>query len=158
MGETRRNTRRYKTRRGTRQSLCGDDEDGEGGGMCFVVVFSIRLYLIIDYTYITLYLLSFSHFISSLVLSIPLSLNPFNSFKDFPRPPLLGYPSSASLMLVPPPPGVGGAGVDDDCVAGVNDWSGRGCGVCRSFAFRLIRYLVMISKRGRRLRLAMMWR
>lgn len=37
--------------------------------MCFVVVFSIRLYLIIDdYTYITLLVfLSFSHFISSLI-------------------------------------------------------------------------------------------
>lgn len=32
--------------------------------MFFVVVFSIRLYLIIDYTYITLYLLSSSHFIT----------------------------------------------------------------------------------------------
>lgn len=96
--------------------------------MCFVVVFSIRLYLIIDYTYITLYLLSSSHFISSLV-SIPLSLNPFNPFKDFPRPPPAGSSSSASLGLGPPPPGVGGASVDDDCVAGVDDWSELGCGV-----------------------------
>lgn len=91
-----------------------------GGGMCFVVVFSIRLYLISSLTiHISLSLLSFFlsfHFITHI-----------NSYhhsiysKDFPRPPPAGSSSSADLMLVPPPSGVGGAGVDDDCVAGVND-------------------------------------
>lgn len=52
---------------------------------------------------------------------ISLLRNPFNSFRDFPRPPLACSPSSADLGLVPPPPGVGGAGGDDNGVAGVND-------------------------------------
>lgn len=95
--------------------------------MCSLLPYSLvrlYIYLIIDYS-----LLACFHSFISLLISIPLSLNPLNPFKDFPRPPPAGSSSSANLMLVPPPPGVGGAGVDDDCVADVNDWSGRGCGV-----------------------------
>lgn len=64
----------------------------------------VRLYLIIDYSLLTY----FHSFISHHSYQYQSSLrNPFNSFKDFPRPPPAGFPSSAGLMLVPRPPGVG---------------------------------------------------
>lgn len=108
-------TRRYRTRRRDETELV---LRGAAGHVFSVAVFSWRFYLIIDYTYI----------VSSFLLPFHLItyISPYHHsihlihLKDFPRPPPACSPLSAGLGLVPPPPGVGGAGVDDACVAGVD--------------------------------------
>lgn len=73
--------------------------------MCFVVVFSIRLYLIIDYTYITLYLLSSFHFISFHHSYYQFPYHSIHSIhlKISPDPLLRALPHLRALCLFPRP-------------------------------------------------------
>ena len=128
--------------------ICGGKD---GVSMCSLLPSSLvwlYIYFVIDYIYH--FMLACFHSSHHLYQFLS-SFNPFNSFKDFARPPLACSSLVCGSWLVPPPPGVGGAGDDDDCVAGVDDWSGRGlrCSF-RSFASWLIRCSAMISERGRR--------
>ena len=101
--------------------------------MFFVVVSSLCVYLSSHhclYTYIiTIDLLAFIH-LSSLI-SIPYHHYSIQSIhlEISPDPLLRALSLSANLMLVPPPPGVGRAGVDNDGVAGLDNRSGRDCDV-----------------------------
>lgn len=85
------------------------------------------IYLIIGYIHISLSLLAFIH--SSLITLSIIIIQSIQSIQRFPPTPSPWLSLICWLYACPPPPGVGGAGVDDDGVAGVDDWSGRGCGV-----------------------------
>ena len=120
--------RRDAIRDGIRRDEERDEIDAAArasGGMCSLLPsYLVRLYLIIDYSLLAFFI----SFISSLI-PIPIITQSIQSISKFPPTPSCVFSLICGSYACPPPPGVGGADVDDNCVAGVDDLNGRGCGV-----------------------------